>query len=137
MLLIDPLLSKKEINVSFWKKLAVEKCPFLRDIVLKMLSVFGITYICECTFSCIKHIKTKERNCLTDETSGHLLRVSTSEKWKLISWHCHLQLNIIKPHIKEIIIKKCTKMILYHYVVIYYINNFDLLIPTINNFLTL
>jgi hypothetical protein len=41
--------------------------------------MFGTTYICECTFSNLKHIKSKERNRLTDETLGHLLRVSTIE----------------------------------------------------------
>ncbi|XP_022172085.1 general transcription factor II-I repeat domain-containing protein 2-like [Myzus persicae] len=76
----DPFLSAKEIDVSFWKTLPVEKYPILRDFALKMLSMFGTTYIlCECTFSNLKHIKSKERNRLTDETLGHLLRVSTTE----------------------------------------------------------
>ncbi|KAL4104943.1 hypothetical protein QTP88_020219 [Uroleucon formosanum] len=50
-----------------------------KDFALKMLSMFGTTYICECTFSNLKHIKSKERNRLRDETLGHLLRVSTTE----------------------------------------------------------
>ncbi|KAL4125892.1 hypothetical protein QTP88_010129 [Uroleucon formosanum] len=75
----DPFLSAKEIDVSFSKTLPVEKYPILRDFALKMLSMFGTTYICECTFSNLKHIKSKERNRLTDETLGHLLRVSTTE----------------------------------------------------------
>ncbi|XP_025412100.1 general transcription factor II-I repeat domain-containing protein 2-like [Sipha flava] len=75
----DPFLSAKEIDVSFWKTLPVEKYPILRDFALKMFSMFGTTYICECTFSNLKHIKSKERNRLTDETLGHLLRVSTIE----------------------------------------------------------
>ncbi|KAE9522594.1 hypothetical protein AGLY_017016 [Aphis glycines] len=75
----DPFLSAKEIDVSFWKTLPVEKYPILRNFALKMLSMFGTTYICECTFSNLKHIKSKERNRLTDETLGHLLRVSTTE----------------------------------------------------------
>ncbi|KAL4089745.1 hypothetical protein QTP88_024717 [Uroleucon formosanum] len=44
-----------------------------------MLSMFGTTYICECKFSNLKYIKSKERNRLRDETLGHLLRVSTTE----------------------------------------------------------
>ena len=63
----------------FGKPLPVEKYPILRDFALKMLSMFGTTYICECTFSNLKHIKSKERNRLTDETLGHLLRVSTTD----------------------------------------------------------
>ncbi|XP_060878224.1 general transcription factor II-I repeat domain-containing protein 2-like [Metopolophium dirhodum] len=75
----DPFSSAKEIDVSFWKALPVEKYPILRDFASKMLSMFGTTYICECTFSNMKHIKSKERYRLTDETLGHLLRVSTTE----------------------------------------------------------
>ncbi|KAF0771046.1 Uncharacterized protein FWK35_00009294 [Aphis craccivora] len=37
------------------------------------------TFLCQCTFSNLKHIKSKERNRLTDETLGHILRVSTTE----------------------------------------------------------
>lgn len=45
-----------------------------------MLSVFETIYIYECTFSNIKHIRSKKRICLKDETlSRHLLCVSTSE----------------------------------------------------------
>uniref|UniRef100_A0A2H8TM48 SCAN domain-containing protein 3 n=2 Tax=Melanaphis sacchari TaxID=742174 RepID=A0A2H8TM48_9HEMI len=76
----DPsLLSTKEIDISFWKKLPTLKYPLLREFALKMLSMFGTTYICECTFSNMKHIKSKHRNRLTDETLSHLLRVSSSE----------------------------------------------------------
>jgi len=75
----DPLLSTKEIDVSFWKKLSVVKYPLLRELALKILSMFGTTYICECIFSNMKHIKSKQRNRLTNETLSHLLRVFTSE----------------------------------------------------------
>jgi len=76
----DHFLSTKKIDVCFWKKLPFEKYLLLRNFALKMLSIFGTTYICECTFSYIKHIKSKQRNRLTNyETLGHLLRVSTYE----------------------------------------------------------
>ena len=76
----DPLLlSTKEIDINFWKKLPVVKYPLLREFALKTLSMFGTTYICECTFSNMKHIKSKQRNRLNDETLSHLLRVSSSE----------------------------------------------------------
>jgi len=55
------LLSTKEIDVSFWKKLPVVKYPLLREFTIKMLTVFGITYICECTFSNMKYIKSKQK----------------------------------------------------------------------------
>ncbi|VVC26769.1 Hypothetical protein CINCED_3A000256, partial [Cinara cedri] len=41
----DPLLSTKKIDVYFWKKLSVVKYPLLREFALKMLSMFGTTYI--------------------------------------------------------------------------------------------
>jgi len=47
-----------------------------------MLSMFGNTYICECTSSntYMKHIKSKQRNRLTvDETLSHLPRDSSFE----------------------------------------------------------
>lgn len=68
-----------ERGVDFWKLLPVEKYPLLRDFGLKICSMFGSTYVCESTFSNMKHIKSKERNRLTDENLSHLLRVSSSE----------------------------------------------------------
>jgi len=38
----DPFISAKEIDVSFWKTLPVEKYPILRDFALKMLSIFSV-----------------------------------------------------------------------------------------------
>jgi len=41
--------------------------------------MFETTYIRECTFLNMKHIKSKYRNRLTNETLSHLLRVSSSK----------------------------------------------------------
>lgn len=41
--------------------------------------MFGTTYICESTFSNMKHIKSKHRNRFIDKTLSHLLRVFTFE----------------------------------------------------------
>jgi len=59
--------------------------------------MFGITYICECTFSNMKHIKLKHRNRLTDETLSHLLRVSSSE--------IEVDFAALKPHILKTLTK--------------------------------
>ena len=41
--------------------------------------MFGSTYICECIFSCMKRLKSDERNRMSDETLDARLRLSTSE----------------------------------------------------------
>jgi len=51
------LLFTKDFDISFWKKLPVIKYLLLRKFALKMMSMFGTTYICEYTFSNMKHIK--------------------------------------------------------------------------------
>jgi hypothetical protein len=56
----DPfLLTKKNENPkSFWKLICKDRFPNLRDLALKLHSVFGSTYTCECTFSTMKHVKS-------------------------------------------------------------------------------
>ena len=44
-----------------------------------MCSMFGSTYICESIFSCMKRLKSDERNRMSDETLDARLRLSTSE----------------------------------------------------------
>jgi len=68
------LLSTKEIDVSFWKKIYVVKYPPLQEFALNLLSTFGTTYICECTFPNMKPIKLKQGNCPTDESLSYLFR---------------------------------------------------------------
>ena len=46
---------------------------------MRICSMFGGTYICESTFSTMKHVKSKERNRLSDDNLNHLLRLTTSE----------------------------------------------------------
>uniref|UniRef100_A0A3Q1CL92 HAT C-terminal dimerisation domain-containing protein n=1 Tax=Amphiprion ocellaris TaxID=80972 RepID=A0A3Q1CL92_AMPOC len=57
-----------EKEISFWRLLPESRFPLLRDFSLSMASMFGSTYICESSFSTMKHINSKERNRLTDET---------------------------------------------------------------------
>uniref|UniRef100_A0A3P8TK50 HAT C-terminal dimerisation domain-containing protein n=1 Tax=Amphiprion percula TaxID=161767 RepID=A0A3P8TK50_AMPPE len=66
----DPFFQspRNEKEISFWSLLPESRFPLLRDFSLSMASMFGSTYICESSFSTMKHINSKERNRLTDET---------------------------------------------------------------------
>ncbi|KAL2089187.1 hypothetical protein ACEWY4_016086 [Coilia grayii] len=77
----DPFFQAKrnESGISFWRLLPEARFPLLRDFALSMASMFGSTYICESSFSTMKHIKSKERNRLTDETLFHLLRIGCTK----------------------------------------------------------
>lgn len=59
-------------RASFW---IFEKCPLLRDFTLKML-ILQFTIANEQYEVC--HVRTKQ-SFWTDETWGHVLRVSTTE----------------------------------------------------------
>ena len=74
----DPFFQarKNETGISFWKLLPEPRFPLLRDFALSMASMFGSTYICESNFSNMKHIKSKERNRLSDETLFHLMQIA-------------------------------------------------------------
>ena len=77
----DPFLQSKknERNEAFWKLVSNEHFPVLRDFALRMLSMFGSTYICESTFSVMKRLKSNARNRLADETLDARLRLATTE----------------------------------------------------------
>ena len=67
--------NRNERGISFWRLLPESRFPILRDFALSMASMFGSTYICESNFSMMKHIKSKERNRLTDETLFQLMQI--------------------------------------------------------------
>uniref|UniRef100_A0A672MSJ9 DUF4371 domain-containing protein n=1 Tax=Sinocyclocheilus grahami TaxID=75366 RepID=A0A672MSJ9_SINGR len=72
----DPFFQarRNERGLKFWKLLP-ESCFPLRDFARLMHSMFGSTYICESSLSTMEHIKSKERNRLTDDTLFQLLQV--------------------------------------------------------------
>lgn len=75
----DPILQIHDVTgIDFWKLVPIEKYPILRDGVLRIYSMFGSTYLCESTFSIMSHIKSKNRNRLTDDNLQSLLRVTTT-----------------------------------------------------------
>ncbi|XP_049947909.1 general transcription factor II-I repeat domain-containing protein 2A-like [Schistocerca serialis cubense] len=64
--------------VDFYKSLSAEKFPCIKKFAGKMFSIFGSTYICEQSFSCLNINKSKYRNCLTDSNLQAVMRISTS-----------------------------------------------------------
>lgn len=75
----DPILKNRDVSgMDFWKLVPIKKYPILRDNMLRVYSMFGSTYLCESTFSIMNHVKSKNRNRLTDENLQSLLRISTT-----------------------------------------------------------
>ena len=65
------LLSKsQEKPENVWKFVSQERFPILKNAALKLFSMFGSTYICECAFSAMNNIKTKNQNQLGNSTLG-------------------------------------------------------------------
>ncbi|XP_078509765.1 general transcription factor II-I repeat domain-containing protein 2-like [Lissotriton helveticus] len=64
----------------FWKSVPSEKFPLLFTLAQRILTMFGSTYVCECSFSTMGVLKNKLRNKLTDAHLDHLLRLALSEK---------------------------------------------------------
>ncbi|KAG9475648.1 general transcription factor II-I repeat domain-containing protein 2B-like [Eleutherodactylus coqui] len=72
------LASRTEVGVPFFRLLDKERFPNLRDLGLKIASMFGSTYICEKSFSDLNHIKSKYRNNISNRTLLQALRLSTT-----------------------------------------------------------
>ena len=75
------LLTKKMENPeNFWKFVSKESFPMLENAALKLFSMFGSTYICECAFSVMNIIKSKCRNQLGNNTMAlqDCLRMATT-----------------------------------------------------------
>ena len=56
----------RERNIVLWKSVPIEKYPNVKRPVLKILSMFGSTYVCKSVFSTLKHVKSKHQSVLTD-----------------------------------------------------------------------
>ncbi|KAJ8893855.1 hypothetical protein PR048_006456 [Dryococelus australis] len=77
----DILLSSKQ-NLTYgqlWNFIIPDKYPKLHNCPLKVISMFGSTYICECALSTMKRLKSKQRNRLTQEAFKSNLRIVTTE----------------------------------------------------------
>uniref|UniRef100_A0A8C5R3N4 SPIN-DOC-like zinc-finger domain-containing protein n=1 Tax=Leptobrachium leishanense TaxID=445787 RepID=A0A8C5R3N4_9ANUR len=72
------LATRAESGVPFFKLLPMDKYPNMRDLGLKMTSMFGSTYICEKAFSDLNYIKSKYRSSISNGTIQQILRLSTT-----------------------------------------------------------
>ena len=62
--------------LDLYKILPQQDYPNLHEFGLKMLSMFGSTYMCESSFSHMKIIKSKERTSLSDKLLKEFLRIN-------------------------------------------------------------
>ena len=74
---LKSLFDPKDLR-SFYKQLSPEAFPNLIENALRLMSLFGSTYVCEKFFSDMKFNKSKERNRLSDEHLQAQLRISNS-----------------------------------------------------------
>ncbi|KAM8939201.1 general transcription factor II-I repeat domain-containing protein 2B-like [Pelodytes ibericus] len=72
------LATRVESGMPFFKLLPKDKYPNMRDLGLKMTSMFGSTYICEKAFSDLNYIKSKYRSSISNCTLQQILRLSTT-----------------------------------------------------------
>ncbi|XP_042208599.1 EPM2A-interacting protein 1-like [Homarus americanus] len=63
---------------SFWNLLSEEKYPNVRKCAMYLTAFFGSTYLCESTFSHMKHIKSKYRLTMSDEHLDACLRLAVT-----------------------------------------------------------
>lgn len=77
----DPFFQARlnEKGISLWSLLPQSRFPHLREFALSVTSMFGSTYICESSFSMMKHIKSKERYRLSDDTLFHLMQIGCTK----------------------------------------------------------
>jgi len=76
----DPFLrARKERGPQFFALLGAQRFPKLRDLGLKMTSMFASTYACESTFSAMNLVKNSTRNRLSDLSLLHLLRLAQTK----------------------------------------------------------
>ncbi|XP_059573054.1 general transcription factor II-I repeat domain-containing protein 2A-like [Alligator mississippiensis] len=77
----DPFLAgRREIGQDFFKLIPENRFPHLRDLGLKIVSMFGSTYLCESAFSTMKSIKSQYLCSLTDEALTRSLRLALTEE---------------------------------------------------------
>ena len=49
----------RERTIEFWKSVRMKKYPNVKRAALKILAMFGSTYVCESVFSTLKFVKSK------------------------------------------------------------------------------
>ena len=74
---LKPVL--REGTSEFWKSMPMEKYLSIKWAALKVLTMFGSTYICEFVFSTLNYVKSRHRYVLTDTVVKELLRAATTK----------------------------------------------------------
>ena len=64
--------------LSFYKAFKQEEYPRLHDNALKLVSMFGTTFLCEFMFSLMKLSKNKHRASMSDATLQSVMRIQSS-----------------------------------------------------------
>ncbi|XP_024880519.1 general transcription factor II-I repeat domain-containing protein 2B-like [Temnothorax curvispinosus] len=72
------LKTRPEKGADFFKILNNSNYPNLKNFGLRIFSMFGSTYLCECSFSKMKIIKSDKRSSLSDKSLTSLMRASSS-----------------------------------------------------------
>lgn len=73
------LKARLEKGVEFFKILDESCYPRLKNFGLRIFSMFGSTYLCECSFSKMKFTKTEKRSSLSDSSLSSLMRTNSSK----------------------------------------------------------
>ncbi|XP_042235249.1 general transcription factor II-I repeat domain-containing protein 2A-like [Homarus americanus] len=74
----DIQIKSRATGGSFWNLLSEEKYPNVRKCVMYLTAFFGSTYLCESTFSHMKHIKSRYRSTMSDEHLDACLRLAVT-----------------------------------------------------------
>ena len=69
----------REGTTEFWKSVPMKNYLSIKRAALKLLSMFGSTYVCESVFSTLNYVKSRHRSVLNDTLVKELLRVATTE----------------------------------------------------------
>ncbi|XP_076238656.1 general transcription factor II-I repeat domain-containing protein 2A-like [Calliopsis andreniformis] len=72
------LKTRQETGAEFFKILDESTYPCLKNFAFRLLSMFGSTYLCECSFSKMRSVKTEQRTLLNDSSLSSLMRTATS-----------------------------------------------------------
>ncbi|XP_078512536.1 general transcription factor II-I repeat domain-containing protein 2-like [Lissotriton helveticus] len=74
----DIELKARQSDVNFWSLVDAEKYKNIRTVAMKLLSLFGSTYLCESAFSVMNFVQSKFLTRLTDEHLNDYIRVALS-----------------------------------------------------------
>ena len=81
----DSLLKQKYMEVGipkFYTYLSGDRFPKTHHFVMRILSMFGSTYLCEQLFSVMKNNKTSERSRLSDQHLSAILKITSAQDLK-------------------------------------------------------